>query len=130
MTIWRWLTVDAPLEPVFRETMFNVVSVVTGTGFFTGSFTSWGGFLLVVTFLLGLLGGCSGSSSGALTIFRVQVAISAVRAVKAVCSRSVREVWGMVFPVGLQRSAQKVRRNANNPPFYRMASASSGFNNS
>ncbi|MFZ0099972.1 MAG: TrkH family potassium uptake protein [Gemmobacter sp.] len=80
LTVWRWLTSADPVEPVFRETLFNVASVMTGTGFFSGSYTSWGGFLLVVTFLLGLLGGCSGSSSGALTIFRVQVAISAVRA--------------------------------------------------
>ena len=80
LTVWRWLTSADPVEPVFRETLFNVASVMTGTGFFSGGYTSWGGFLLVVTFLLGLLGGCSGSSSGALTIFRVQVAISAVRA--------------------------------------------------
>lgn len=80
LTFWRWTTSNSQLEPVFRETLFNIASVMTGTGFFSGSYTSWGGFLLVITFVVGVIGGCSGSSSGALTVFRVQVSIAAVRA--------------------------------------------------
>lgn len=80
VAFWRIWTAGGPIEPVFRETLFNIVSVMTGTGFFTGSFGNWGGFALLVTMVVGLVGGCSGSSSGALTVFRVQVSMSAVRA--------------------------------------------------
>ncbi len=75
VTVWRVLTAGTALEPTFRETLFNLTSIMTGTGFFSGDFGVWGGFSLVVAFVVGLIGGCSGSSSGALTVFRVQVAL-------------------------------------------------------
>lgn len=80
VTLWRILTSSGPIEPIFRETLFNMISIMTGTGYFSGSFTAWGGFVLVAAFFVGVIGGCSGSSSGALTVFRVQVAMAAVRA--------------------------------------------------
>ncbi|QCP84603.1 TrkH family potassium uptake protein [Cereibacter sphaeroides] len=79
VTLWRVLTSDQALEPAFREAAFNLVSVFTGTGFFSGSFTGWGGFGLVVAFCVGMIGGCSSSSSGALSVFRVQVVLTAIR---------------------------------------------------
>jgi len=75
VTLWRILTAGGAVEPIFRETLFNLTSIMTGTGFFSGSFGGWGGFSMVVAFSVGLIGGCSGSSSGALTVFRVQVAL-------------------------------------------------------
>jgi trk system potassium uptake protein len=76
VTAWRVLTAGAEVEPTFREALFNLTSVMTGTGFFSGTFGGWGGFSMVVAFVVGLIGGCSGSSSGALTVFRVQIAAS------------------------------------------------------
>jgi trk system potassium uptake protein len=76
VTLWRVLTAGSAIEPTFRETLFNLTSIMTGTGFFSGSFGGWGGFAMVVAFVVGLIGGCSGSSSGALTVFRVQVALA------------------------------------------------------
>ena len=70
---WRLAVTDDPVEPVLRETLFNMVSIFTGTGFFSGSFGSWGGFALVAAFVVGMIGGCSSSSSGALSVFRVQL---------------------------------------------------------
>lgn len=75
---WRVATSDMGMEPAFRETLFNLTSVLTGTGFFSGSFVTWGSFGIAVAFILGLIGGCSGSSSGALTVFRVQLAARAI----------------------------------------------------
>lgn len=77
---WRVATSDMAVEPAFRESLFNLASVMTGTGFFSGSFASWAGFSMVVAFTCGLIGGCSGSSSGALTVFRVQIVVAAVGA--------------------------------------------------
>ena len=75
VTAWRVLTAGSEVEPTFRETLFNLTSIMTGTGFFSGSFGSWGGFAMLVALVVGFIGGCSGSSSGALTVFRVQIAL-------------------------------------------------------
>ncbi|MDZ4093397.1 MAG: TrkH family potassium uptake protein [Paracoccaceae bacterium] len=79
VVVWRLATSGGPVEPVLRDALFNIVSIFTGTGFFSGSFGNWGGFALVVAFIVGLIGGCSGSSSGGLSVFRVQVCVAAVR---------------------------------------------------
>jgi trk system potassium uptake protein len=80
VTLWRVSTSQMQIEPAFRETLFNLASVASGTGFFSGSFSGWEGFSMIVAFILGLIGGCSGSSSGALTVFRVQVTARALAA--------------------------------------------------
>ncbi|WP_149142769.1 TrkH family potassium uptake protein [Gemmobacter caeruleus] len=79
VTLWRVLATGEPLEPTFRVTLFNIVSLLTGTGFGSGPYVAWGGFALVAALVVGVIGGCSGSSSGALTVFRVQIAMAAVR---------------------------------------------------
>ena len=87
---WRATTSDMGLEPTFRETAFNLASIMSGTGFFSGSFGAWGGLSMVVAFVLGVIGGCSGSSSGALSVFRVQVLASALASqVSRIASPSV-----------------------------------------
>lgn len=80
VTFWRVASSDMGVEPAFREALFNLTSIISGTGFFSGSFGGWGGFALVMAFVMGLIGGCSGSSSGALTVFRVQVTGAALLA--------------------------------------------------
>ena len=77
---YRLIREDAPLEAIVRETTFNFASILTGTGFGVGAIEPWGPFVLVLAFLLGLIGGCTGSSSGALSVFRVQVVLSALSA--------------------------------------------------
>jgi trk system potassium uptake protein len=79
VTVWRVSTSDMALEPAFRETLFNLTSIMSSTGFFSGSFASWGGFMLIVAFVLGTIGACSGSSAAGLSVFRVQVALSSLR---------------------------------------------------
>ena len=80
VTAWRLVDKGGHVEPVFRETLFNLTSIMSGTGFFSGGFAGWGGFSMVVAFVLGVIGGCSSSSSGALTVFRVQVTLAAIAA--------------------------------------------------
>ena len=80
VTLWRVLTSDMAIEPALRESLFNLVSIFSGTGFFSGSFANWGGYMLVVAFVIGVIGGCSGSSSGALSVFRVQIAAKVLAA--------------------------------------------------
>jgi trk system potassium uptake protein TrkH len=92
VTLWRVLTSDHEVEPAFREALFNLSSILTGTGFFSGTFSIWGSFAMSVAFLVGLIGGCSGSSSGALSVFRVQLAATAISAQVAMIQHPDRVV--------------------------------------
>ncbi|MCU0902751.1 MAG: TrkH family potassium uptake protein [Tabrizicola sp.] len=79
VTLWRVWTTGEPLEPTFREALFNLTSIMSSTGFFSGSFPTWGGFMLVVAFVIGVIGACSGSSAAGLSVFRVQLVIAVLR---------------------------------------------------
>jgi trk system potassium uptake protein TrkH len=78
VSLWQVATTSMPLEQALRETFFNISSILTGTGFFSGSFASWEGMSMIVAFIAGIIGGCSGSSSGALSVFRVQLCLRAI----------------------------------------------------
>lgn len=73
VTLWRILSSDQSVESSFRESLFNLSSIFSGTGFFSGSFAGWGGLAQIVALIIGFVGGCSSSSSAGLTVFRVQV---------------------------------------------------------
>ncbi|WP_461307285.1 TrkH family potassium uptake protein [Albidovulum sp.] len=77
---WRVLTSLEPPEPAFRETLFNLVSIMSSSGFGTGDFARWGSFAVIVAMWLGLIGACSGSSAAGLSVFRVQVMFAALAA--------------------------------------------------
>jgi trk system potassium uptake protein TrkH len=78
VTLWRWSTSDMGLEDVFRESLFNLVSIMSSTGFFSGSFGTWDGYMLIVAFLIGIIGACAGSSAAGVTVFRAQIAFAAL----------------------------------------------------
>lgn len=77
---WYWLNNDIPALDALRIVTFSVVSVVTTTGFAVDDYTQWGGFAVMAFFYLTFVGGCSGSTSGGLKMFRFQVAYSLLRA--------------------------------------------------
>lgn len=78
VTLWRWGTSDMGLEQVFRESLFNLTSIMSSTGFFSGSFPTWDGYMLIVAFLIGIIGACAGSSAAGVTVFRAQIAFAAL----------------------------------------------------
>jgi trk system potassium uptake protein TrkH len=78
VTLWRWSTSDMPFEEVFRQSLFNLTSIISSTGFFSGSFATWDGYMLVVAFMIGIMGACAGSSAAGLTVFRIQIAYAAL----------------------------------------------------
>ncbi|MAV80735.1 MAG: potassium transporter [Flavobacteriales bacterium] len=57
-------------ESSFRHALFQVVAIVTTTGFVTGDFVSWGTFLTMFFFGIMFLGGSSGSTSGGVKVLR------------------------------------------------------------
>ena len=75
---WRLGSSDAGVADTVRLALLNISSVASGTGFFAGPFEAWGSFGVLVLLVLGFVGGCTSSSSGALSVFRVQIMLSAV----------------------------------------------------
>lgn len=57
-------------ESAFRHSLFQVLAIVTTTGFVTADFTNWTPFLTVFFFGLMFLGGCAGSTSGGIKVMR------------------------------------------------------------
>ena len=56
-----------------RLSAFNVVSILSGTGYVTTDFNLWGNFSLVFFLLLMFIGGCAGSTTCGIKIFRIQI---------------------------------------------------------
>ena len=56
-----------------RSVSFNVISILTGTGYVTANFDSWGNFPLIYFLILMFIGGCAGSTTCGIKIFRVQI---------------------------------------------------------
>jgi trk system potassium uptake protein len=78
LTAYRVATGTGWSEALTHVT-FNVVSVVTTTGYASDDYGLWGPLPLVAFFLLTFVGGCSGSTSGGMKIFRFQVAAVMLR---------------------------------------------------
>ena len=58
------------VESAFRHALFQVVAIVTTTGFVTADFTMWTSFLVVFFFGLMFLGGSAGSTAGGVKVVR------------------------------------------------------------
>ena len=56
-----------------RSVSFNVVSILTGTGYVTEDFDNWGSFPIIFFLILMFIGGCAGSTACGIKIFRVQI---------------------------------------------------------
>ena len=56
-----------------RAIFFNVISILTGTGYVTGEFDGWGSFPLIFFLALMFIGGCAGSTTCGIKIFRIQI---------------------------------------------------------
>ncbi len=80
LSLWRWGGSDQGMMEIFRYTSFNVVSILTGTGFATTDYTTWGTMAVVFFFFIMFIGGCAGSTSCGVKIFRLQVMVSMVGA--------------------------------------------------
>ncbi len=78
LTLWQWQRSGGG-EAAFREVVFNVVSVITGTGYSSADYMLWGSFAVTLLFFVGLIGGCAGSTSCSIKIFRYQLLFAALK---------------------------------------------------
>ena len=67
-------------EQALREALFNITSIITGTGYASVDYMMWGSFLITLFFFIGLVGGCAGSTACSVKIFRYQILLSSIRA--------------------------------------------------
>ncbi len=73
ISITRTLRGDVPFGESILHAAFNVVSVVTTTGFASEDYQLWGPFAIGAFFILTFVGGCSGSTAGGIKIYRFQI---------------------------------------------------------
>ncbi len=59
---------------------FNLVSVITTTGYASSDYTQWGSFSIALFFVVMFIGGCSGSTSGGMKVFRFELSYRFLRA--------------------------------------------------
>lgn len=62
-----------------RLASFNVVSIITGTGYATTDYGGWGEYPVAAFFMFMFIGGCAGSTSCGIKIFRFQVLYTTAR---------------------------------------------------
>jgi trk system potassium uptake protein TrkH len=72
--VWGGAEVGSALS----QTVFNITSVTTGTGYASTDYQLWGTFPVAVFFFAGLIGGCAGSTCCSIKIFRYQLLFGAV----------------------------------------------------
>ena len=78
LIISSYLIINDSTELNLRSVFFNTISILTGTGYVNAQFDSWGGFPLILFLVLMFIGGCAGSTTCGIKIFRVQILYSFV----------------------------------------------------
>ena len=68
-----YLMISSSKEFNFRSVIFNIISILTGTGYVNAEFDTWGSFTLILFLLLMFIGGCAGSTTCGVKIFRIQI---------------------------------------------------------
>ena len=74
-----------------RISTFNVVSILSGTGYVTSDFSMWGKFPLIFFLFLMFIGGCAGSTTCGIKIFRFQILGSFI----------INQIKKLVYPHGV-----------------------------
>lgn len=82
MIMTAWLRFNIPgitFEEALRKAAFNMTSLLTATGYAIDDYTNWGVFAAVVAYVAVNIGGCTGSSTGGIKIFRFMVLFEYVK---------------------------------------------------
>lgn len=79
--MWGWLSFNDIYTPLtaLRYAVFEVVSLTSSTGYASAHYLQWGAFAATAALIFTLTGGCSGSTSGSVKIFRWQVIIAQLK---------------------------------------------------
>ena len=72
-SIWLTSYMNIELYQAIRISIFNITSILTGTGYTSSNYNNWGGFGLIIILMIMFIGGCAGSTTGGIKIFRFQI---------------------------------------------------------
>ncbi len=86
-----YLIFDTSNQINFRSIFFNVISILTGTGYVNAQYDNWGGFPITIFLVLMFIGGCAGSTTCGIKVFRIQILYSFV-------SNQLKKI---IFPKGI-----------------------------
>jgi len=64
------ITNSTSFEKSFRDSLFQIVSIITTTGYVSADYTSWSAGLTMLFFILMFIGACAGSTSGGIKFIR------------------------------------------------------------
>ncbi len=79
MTGWVWFNLDVSFSHALSLAAFNVTSIMTGTGFASADYSAWGPFANTFFVVIMFFGGCAGSTTCGIKIFRLQVLLAGAR---------------------------------------------------
>ena len=86
-----YLIISGSAELNLRSIFFNIISILTGTGYINAEFDTWGSFTLILFLGLMFIGGCAGSTTCGVKIFRIQILYLFV----------VNQLKKMIYPKGV-----------------------------
>lgn len=96
IVVWHEAVVDPPVFDHifhgFRQALFNIISIMTGTGYASAPYDTWGGPAAVIFLIATFLGGCAGSAACGIKMFRLEISFKAVTAYAAQIVRPNRIV--------------------------------------
>jgi trk system potassium uptake protein TrkH len=78
IALWQWLAGGQALSVAIRESAFNVTSIITGTGYASADYWQWGTFPAAAFLFFMFIGGCAGSTSCSVKVFRYQILYQAL----------------------------------------------------
>jgi trk system potassium uptake protein TrkH len=76
---WHLTQTGQGFGNAFRQSSFNAVSIMTGTGYVSANYSAWGGFASTVLLMTMFIGGCGGSTTCGIKVFRLQVLAATAR---------------------------------------------------
>ena len=76
----QYIAGRSSLGMALEQALFNVVSIITTTGFANADYTQWGGFAHALFFMLTFIGACAGSTAGAIKTYRIAVFFQTTKA--------------------------------------------------
>ncbi len=82
------VSLDFDQLEAWRHSFFQILTIITTTGYASADFAGWSGLVITVLFLLMFVGGCSGSTGGGIKIVRWLVGIKSI----------IRELFTTVHP--------------------------------
>ena len=65
--------IDGDIFHQLSTISFNTISIISGTGYVSDNFENWGNYASILFLFLMFIGGCAGSTTGGLKIFRFQI---------------------------------------------------------